>query len=202
VITDPRGAYAEAAGWFVDLVSRVEGDWHAPALGSWNRRDLVGHTSRALLTVESYLRDGPVQVEAASAVDYFVRSRAALADPEEVAARGRAAGQALGGDPATAVAEIATRVLALVAATGVDAYVETPVSTMRLDDYLPTRTFELVVHGCDLAAACGLGADVPIGAAAQAGAVLVALAAAGGSAADVLLAATGRRSLPAGFTVL
>jgi hypothetical protein len=202
VIPDVRGAYAEAAGWFVGLVRRIDGDWDAPALGSWTRRDLVGHTSRALLTVESYLRDGPVQVEAASAVDYFVRTRATLADPEQVAARGRAAGEALGGDPAAAVAGIAERVLPLVAAAGVDAYVETPVAAMRLDDYLPTRTFELVVHGCDLAVACRLDADVPVTAAAEAGAVLVALAAHDGTAADLLLSATGRRTLPAGFTVL
>jgi Mycothiol maleylpyruvate isomerase N-terminal domain len=202
VISDPRGAYAEAAGWFVELVRRVDGDWDAPALGSWSRRDLVGHTSRSLLTVESYLRDGPVQAEAASAVDYFVRSRAALADAEAVAARGRAAGQALGDDPAAAVAEIAERVLPLVAAAGVEAYVETPVATMQLHDYLPTRTVELVVHGCDLAVACGLAADVPMTAAAQTGAVLVALAAHDGAAADLLLSATGRRPLPAGFTVL
>ena len=181
---------------------RVDGDWEAPALGVWSRRDLVGHTSRSLLTVASYLRDGPVQVEAASPVDYFVRSRAALADADAVAARGRAAGQALGNDPAAAVALIAERVLPVVAAAGVDAYVETPVATMWLDDYLPTRTFELVVHGCDLATACGLDADVPMRAAAQAGAVLVALAAHDGTVADLLLAATGRRRLPEGFTVL
>ena len=199
---DAVRAYDEAAEWFVRLVGRVDVDWDAPALGSWSRRDLVGHTSRALLTVESYLRDEPGQTEAASTVDYFVRSRAALADPDEVAARGRAAGQALGADPAAAVAVIAERVLAMVAAAGAEAYVETPVADMLLTDYLPTRTFELVVHGCDLAAAAGLEADVPAAAAAEAGSVLVALAAHDHKAADLLLAATGRRSLPAGFTVL
>ena len=114
-----------------------------------------------MLTVETYLRDGPGQIEAASPVDYFVRTRDALADPDAVAARGRAAGQALGDDPAAAVAEIAERVLALVAAAGDEAYVETPVADMWLADYLPTRTFELAVHGCDLAVACDLEADVP-----------------------------------------
>jgi len=73
---------------------------------------------------------------------------------------------------------------------------------MWLADYLPTRTFELAVHGCDLALACDLVADVPTAAAAETGAVLAALAAEQGAAADLLLAATGRRGLPAGFTVL
>lgn len=199
---DPRGAYAEATAWFVRLVSAIDGDWEAPALGSWNRRDLVGHMSRSLLTVESYLRDDSRPIEAASAVDYFVRIRPALVDADEVAERGRAAGRALGTDPAAAVAAIAERVLAIVAAAGVDAYVETPWADMLLADYLPTRTFELVVHGCDLAAACGLDADVPERAAAETGSVLVALAARDGVAADLLLAATGRRDLPAGFSVL
>ena len=103
---------------------------------------------------------------------------------------------------ASAVATIAERVLALVAAAGVDAYVATPWGDMLLADYLRTRIVELVVHGCDLAAACDLDADVPLRAAAEAGAVLVALAAHDGRAADLLLAATGRRNLPAGFTVL
>jgi len=121
--TDSRTAYAAAAGWFVGLVARIDGDWDEPALGVWSRRDLVGHTSRAMLTVETYLRDQPGQIEAASPVDYFVRTRAMLADPEAVAARGKAAGEALGDDPAAAVAETAARVLALVAAAGDEAYV-------------------------------------------------------------------------------
>jgi len=202
VIPQPRAAYGQAAAWYVTLVARVDGDWDAPALGVWTRRDLVGHTSRSMLTVESYLRDEPGQIEAASAVDYFVRSRAALANADEVAERGRAAGRALGDDPAGSVADIADRVLPLVAAAGLEAYVETPVADMRLDDYLPTRTVELAVHGCDLAAACGLEADLPTAVAAEAGAVLAALAAHGGTAADVLLAMTGRRGLREGFTVL
>jgi len=87
-------------------------------------------------------------------------------------------------------------------AAGANAYVATPVADMRLDDYLPTRTVELAVHGCDLAVATGLEPDVPEVVASGAGAVLTALAAHGGSAADVLLAMTGRRGLPDGFSVL
>ena len=199
---DARGAYADAATWFVSLVRQVDGRWDEPGLGSWSVRDLVGHTSRALLTVESYLREGPGPVEAPSAVDYFVRSREALAEAEAVAERGRQAGAALGDDPPAAVAVIAERVLALVAAAGVDDYAATPVGDMWLTDYLPTRTFELVVHGSDLAVACDLPVDVPVPAAAEAGAVAVGLAAHDGNAADLLLATTGRRPLPPGFTVL
>ena len=203
---DPRATYAEAVTWWAGLVRSVDtGDsagWDAPALGVWTVRDLVGHTSRSLLTVESYLREGPGPEEALSAADYYEASRAALADAEAVAERGRQAAAALGAEPVAAVAEIIERVLPLVAAAGVDAYIASPVGDMWLADYLPTRTFELVVHGCDLAAACAFTADVTEGPAAAAGALAARLAARGGTAGDLLLAATGRRALPPGFTVL
>ncbi len=73
---------------------------------------------------------------------------------------------------------------------------------MRLIDYLPTRTFELTVHTCDLAAALGQVVEVPEAAAAESLNLLGELAIRAGRAAPLLLAATGRGSLPAGFTVL
>jgi hypothetical protein len=73
---------------------------------------------------------------------------------------------------------------------------------MRLGDYLPTRTFELAVHTADLAAALGVPPDVPATAAAQALQVVTGLALAHGLAGPLLLAATGRPGLPAGFSVL
>jgi hypothetical protein len=73
---------------------------------------------------------------------------------------------------------------------------------MRLADYLPTRTFELAVHTTDLATAIGVPPDVPAIAAAQALHLVADLAVADGLAGPFLLAATGRRGLPAGFSVL
>ncbi len=203
---DPRTTYAEAVAWWVGLVRRVDTDdsisWDAPGLGVWTVRDLVGHTSRSLLTVESYLREGPGPEEALSAADYYEACRPLLADAEAVAERGRQAAAALGAEPVAAVTEIVDRVLPLVAAAGVDAYIASPVGDLWLADYLQTRILELVVHGCDLAAACALTADVPEAAAAAVGALAGRLAARGGTAGDLLLAATGRRALPPGFTVL
>ena len=51
---------------------------------------------------------------------------------------------------------------------------------MRLGDYLPTRTFELVVHTADLATALDVPPDVPATAAAQALHVVAELAVADG----------------------
>jgi Mycothiol maleylpyruvate isomerase N-terminal domain len=171
------------------------------ALGEWDVRALVGHTSRALVTVETYLARPAPSAEIASAADYFRATRAVAAGPA-VVARGRDAGTALGSDPAAAVAQIAERVLALVATQDGSALVTTAAGGMRIADYLPTRTFELAVHTADLTTVAGVPPDVPATAAAQALAIVAELAVVGGLAGPLLLAATGRPGLPAGFSVL
>lgn len=197
-----RRAFDEAAAWFVRTTADGQGRESGPALGVWTVRDLVGHTSRALLTVEAYLARPADAVELTSPGDYLRTALASIGDPEAVAQRGRDAGAALGDPVPAAVAAIAQRVSARLDAAGPEDLVGTPVGGMRLADYLPTRTFELTVHTCDLRAALGLALDVPA-AAAEASLRLVAeLAAHGGGAGPLLLAATGRTALPAGFTVL
>src|SRR5205809_1147389 len=109
---DSRTAFADAAGWFVHTAALVGDRWDRPGLGEWDVRALVGHTSRALLTVETYLARPAAAVNVATAPDYYRATRATAADPA-VVARGRDAGTALGSDPAAAVAQIAARVLAL-----------------------------------------------------------------------------------------
>jgi uncharacterized protein (TIGR03083 family) len=196
-----RAAYADAAGWFVRTAALVTDRWDRPGLGEWDVRALVGHTSRALLTVETYLARPAPAADIACATDYFRATRAAAASAA-VAARGRDAGTALGSDPAAAVAQIAARVLALTDTRDGTELVTTIAGGMRLGDYLPTRTFELAVHTADLATALGVPPDVPATAAAQALAIAADLAVADGLAGPLLLAATGRPGLPAGFSVL
>ena len=196
-----RRAFADAAGWFVRTTALVGGRWDRPGLGEWDVRALVGHTSRSLLTVEMYLARPAATVEVASPADYFRATRTAAAD-SSVAARGRDAGAALGDDPAAAVAEIAVRVIALVDTRDGTELVSTIAGGMQLRDYLPTRTFELTVHTADLARALGAPLDVPATAAAQALHLVADLAAPEGLAGPLLLAATGRSGLPAGFSVL
>lgn len=198
---DSQRAFTDAAEWFVDTAALVGERWHRPGLGEWEIRALVGHTSRSLLTVETYLARPAAAVEVASAAEYFRATGAAAADPA-VAARGRDAGDALGTDPAAAVAEIATRVLPLVDIQDGTQLVTTIVGGMRLGDYLPTRTFELAVHTADLATALGVPPDVPPTVARQALHVVADLAVADRLAGPLLLAATGRLGLPSGFSVL
>lgn len=184
-------AFEDAARWFVRTTSSVEGGWDRPGLGEWDLRALVGHTSRALLTVETYLGRPAPAVEVDSCVEYF-RATSQMAAGPEVAERGRQAGAALGADPAAAVARIAKRVLPLVRAQDGAAVVTTVAGGMRLSDYLPTRTFELAVHTCDVALATGRSPDVPPAAATQALGIVTELSVSGGVAGRLLLAATGR----------
>jgi uncharacterized protein (TIGR03083 family) len=200
---DERAAYRDAASWFRSVVDGVDGRWDAPGLGEWTVRDLVGHTSRSLVTVEAYLDAATVPVAVETAVDYYAVVSAAAAGPG-VAQRGRDAGAALGADPVGFLAELDARVQARVAAEADDAPVATIAGGMRLVDYLPTRTFELVVHTADLRAALGTvdGPPAPGTAVASVFALVGQLAAARGAVDDVLLALTGRRPLPGGFTLL
>ena len=82
---------ADAARWFVRTAALVADRWDRPGLGEWDVRALVGHTSRALLTVETYLARPAPAADVASAADYFRATRTAAAGAA-VAARGRDAG--------------------------------------------------------------------------------------------------------------
>jgi Mycothiol maleylpyruvate isomerase N-terminal domain. len=175
--TEARSAFGQAADWFVRTTAAPPGRWDETALGEWTVRDLVGHTSRALLTVETYLDRPVASVEVSSPVDYFRAVLASTGDPAAVAQRGREAGAALGDDIPAAVAQLAERALSRVNAEHADARVATPVGGMRLGDYLPTRTFELTVHTCDLAVALDQPLDVPQAAASGSLAVLSGLVA-------------------------
>ena len=194
-------AFADAADLFVRSVGLVAGRWGLPGLGEWDVRALVGHTSRCLLTVETYLTRPAAGVEVPSAPAYYLATRQ-LAAGAEVAQRGRDAGAALGGDPPAAVTRIADRVLPVVAACDGSELVTTIAGGMRLADYLPTRTFELTVHTADLAVALGLPLEPPATASRQALHLVAELAIQDGTASRLLLGATGRGGLPAGYTVL
>lgn len=198
---DSLHAFSTAAESFVNLTATIGDRWDQPGLGDWDVRALVGHTTRSFLTVEAYLQRPAETAEFATAADYF-RATRSIAAGADVTERGREAGHALGPDPAGAVAQISTRVINLVEDKDGTELVTTVVGGMRLRDYLPTRTFELTVHGADLASALDNPVQLPATAAAQALHIIEDLAVLGGLAGPLLLAATGRSSLPPGFTVL
>lgn len=184
-------AFTEAAEWLVSLASDVPDDaWDQPGLGVWDVRSLLGHGARALATVEDYVAKPAARIDVPSAVDYFVGD--ALASPEAIAARGVAAGEALGPDPLTSVTALASRATALVASTPADALLSTIAGGMSLESYLPTRTVELIVHGCDLATALELASEPPERAAGAAARLLLEVHLRHGTLSALCLALAGR----------
>jgi uncharacterized protein (TIGR03083 family) len=197
-----RQTFAEAARTFTELVRRIPGDrWDGPGLGEWDLRSLVGHTSRSLITVETYLGRPADTEEVPSPAAYYVAI--AGTDHAAVAVRGVEAGRALGEQPAEFVDTLAKRVLAQVESAG-NPLIHTAAGGMRLESYLSTRTFELVVHSLDIAAALSdieppefsdqLLSEVAR-VAATAGVLL-------GHGAEMLRALTGRGTLSPGFSIV
>lgn len=198
-------AFASAARSFADLVREIPGGaWDGPGLGEWDLRSLVGHTSRSLTTVSTYLQTTAERADITTPQEYYARvNPSALGmDPAEVAERGRQAGRDLGDDPAGAVDALLTRVLAEVEAA------DDPLITVlgglgiRLRTYLPTRTFELAVHSLDIARALGVSVTLPGEVLVDALALAGRIAADGGQGETALLALTGREPLPPAFSIV
>src|SRR6202041_1495207 len=98
--------FASAARAFADLVGEIpDSAWDGPGLGDWDLRSLVGHTSRALVTVATYSQTAADHEDLPNAQAYFARIKAAAstAEPSGIVERGRQAGLELGNAPAQAV---------------------------------------------------------------------------------------------------
>ena len=68
--------FTSAATAFARLVHDIPApDWAGPGLGEWDLRALVGHTSRSLITVSTYLRAPCDHEDVVSAEDYYARIR-------------------------------------------------------------------------------------------------------------------------------
>ena len=91
---------------------------------------------------------------------------------------------------------------ALVAATPGDATVTTPIGRIDLRDYLPTRAFELTVHGLDLARAVGERPPAALRVALRPALHFCADVITGDDRMTVLLALTGRTALPYRFSLV
>ena len=196
----PRATFLAAAGSFAELVAELPRDLTGPGLGEWDLRALVGHTARSLVTVSEYLHQpAPRAVEVRSAAAYVAGLAEASADPA-VTRRGVAAGEMLGDDPAGAVRLLLDAVTDDLRRVDLDRVVTTYAGGMRLCDYLPTRTFELVVHGLDIAAAVPVRCTPPP-AAVQAAVTLAAqVAARRGDGTTLLRLLTGRE--PGGLSIV
>nr|WP_296072463.1 maleylpyruvate isomerase N-terminal domain-containing protein [uncultured Actinoplanes sp.] len=206
---DYRRAFRAAAVSFADLVSRVPGGrWDEAGLGEWTLRDLVGHAvSSGLGQVPAALATPAGEVAVESAAAYFGLARKVPAETYAAAVKAsaedaRATGERLGDDPAATIGDLVGRATQALAATGDDAVVTTAGGGMRLRDWLPTRTFELVVHGMDVAAAAGVDAGFGPDVTAEATLLAARIAVEIGDGPVVLRALTGRGPLPGSFSVV
>lgn len=202
---DPIATFASAARSFAALVHDIPaGAWDGPGLGDWDLRSLVGHTSRSLITVSTYLQAAAEREDVATPHEYYamVNPSALGIDPAAIVERGRQAGEDLGDDPAAAVQGLVDRVLGELA--GVDDRLIEVIGGrgIRLFTYLPTRTFELAVHGLDIAGAAGISFELPDDVLAETVMLAGRIAAAAGHGETVLLALTGRTALPPSFAVV
>ena len=195
--------FAAAARSVSEAIAQIPANaWDGPGLGEWTVRDLVGHTSRSLVTVIDYLARPVAEEVVLSASAYLAAISGGTIDADAVTERGRQAGRDLGDDPASRFHALVDEAVRVAEGTDPDLVVHTIVGGMRVAAYLPTRTFELCVHGLDIAAATGIPVDLPPRAVEEASALAAVAAAQRGLGPDLLLAMTGRRSLPPGFSVV
>jgi len=202
-----RQAYKESAEFFLKTLNQVSSAaWASPGLGEWTLRELVGHTYRSFVNLETYAATPGTQVDQQvdqiEPIDYFLAVRGSFANPASVAQRGREAGQELGEEPVAWVHASAQRAAKVLDGLPDDAILTTPVGGMRLIDYLPSRIFELTVHTLDVAKAIDLKAEPPPDAMRVTLHLMADLAVASGVGSDLAFAVTGRLSLPPGYSVL
>ncbi|HEY3603426.1 MAG TPA: maleylpyruvate isomerase N-terminal domain-containing protein [Sporichthyaceae bacterium] len=201
--SDEATTYLSAADTVAELIDRIDpAALTGPGLGDWDLRALIGHTGRALVTVITYFDQPADGEDVASPEDYFALVSKVQVDPAAIAERGRQAGAALGDDPAGAFRALVEQARAKVAATDPHALIGTIAGGMQVRAYLPTRTFELVVHGLDVAAAAGLSVEFAPEVLAEASQLAARICVVTGQAPALLAALTGRSALPAGFTLV
>lgn len=197
--------FASAARAFARQVADIADDrWDGPGLGEWDLRSLVGHTSRALITVSTYLQTTAEREDIATAEEYYVRIKEAAvgADTSAIVERGRQAGIDLGDDPAATVDGLVDRVLAELAEAGDPLIQVIGGLGIRLHSYLPTRTFELAVHGLDISRALGIPLALPADVLEETTTMAARTAVAAGHGETLLLALTGRGELPPSFSIV
>ena len=202
-MADPVTHFTATAHAVAAAVTQLPSDaWEGPGLGEWSLRDLVGHTSRALVTVVEYLARPVDHEDLDSPAAYLSAIGASGFDAAAVTERGRQAGRDLGEDPAARFDQLVAQAVRVAETTDPDLVVHTVAGGMRVAAYLPTRTFELCVHGLDVEAATGVTLVLPAPALEAACVLAATTAVRGGQGRALLLAATGRRDLPSGFSVV
>jgi hypothetical protein len=112
-VADSVVTFESAARSFAGLVRRIPDDgWAGPGLGDWDLRSLVGHASRSLITVSTYLQTPAEREDVTTPQEYYARIADYMsnAGAEAITERGRQAGSDLGDDPVQTIDELIDRV--------------------------------------------------------------------------------------------
>jgi uncharacterized protein (TIGR03083 family) len=174
--TDVVSSFMEAGDWFLEIAARddVAERWsEKSALTDYTIGGLVGHVGAAIGWLDALLdtappEDGvPVMTDAGAYDALFpIREPADFDKPHHVYARNQGARAAERG-PDETVARLRHRTDSLrrrLPAANLDRVLDfrpTLPHAIRLGDFIPTRTLELIIHGDDLAASLGLRLDPP-----------------------------------------
>jgi len=210
---DAREGYLAAAASFGDLVAHIgeaaAQDWNGPGLGEWSLRDLMGHAvSSGLREVVAafdrqpsstpVIRSPEAYYALAGQVDPAVYAAAVASSTEDA----RRTGLALSAGLVTTVHDLVDVASRKVLEASPSAVVVTAAGAMILDEWLPTRIFELAVHGLDIASRTGatfVASEEVVG---QALVLAARIAVVTGDGPAVLRALTGRAELPRAFSVI
>ncbi len=195
-----RAAFQEGAATLMATLRAIGPEhWDRQgALGDWSVRELTAHTLRAFITIDGYLSAQPTTDRVlADASEYYQTVLADVGVHQGVNARARQAGRQLI-DPLGEAESTIAQVLALVASTADDEPVNTFAGQITLIEYLATRVVELGVHTLDLQRATDQLPELHPDTSAVVLGVLTQLA----SPVSLILALTGRASLPSEYNVL
>lgn len=195
-----RSVYLEVARSLPALVAGID-DFTVPALGSWTAADLTGHLLRALRTPVTYLNapaPEPGQTVLAEPSSYFAAAmnwRSANPETVDHAIEDRGREELRGVDPSQFGQIYADAVRQLdeqLAGADLTVLIATPFGSMRLGDYLPSRTLEATIHGMDLARATETAWTSPVAAVKATLRLMSDLAHATGRGEDVIMVLSGR----------
>ena len=187
---------------FVGAVDRIPPSvWDKPGLGIWTVRELVAHVVRIIQRTAVYAeQSAPIDTESGAA--YYSRALSTPNVSDLIAERARASVALLGDSPKEAAHVIATQTLETIGGMDDEASVATPFGTLRLIDYLATRTLELVLHTLDLSRAAQFPVETSRTALTSTLDLLIAIAIERGDGTAVVLALSGRQTLPDDFNLL
>lgn len=156
-----RRAFTEGTDLIVGLADLVEDpQWSSPAVDQWTVRELFVHASRAGSTITAYAGQ-PGERSLTSGAEYYLAVLEVPGIHDTVVERTRVQASELDEPVPEYLRSVFAEAEQTLQRTPAGQVLGTLAGGITLEDYLPTRIVELVVHGIDLADALGVEPEVP-----------------------------------------